>query len=110
MVLVTTCMAALGAWSMRQVSAATSEVSKDDLPEIVPATAFEREILNARINFIYHVTIQKPGALETGWERFRNVRALMPKLSAHVSASDALRDLRQPTNELAQILIVTRMS
>jgi len=62
-------------WSaaeMRRASAAMSSMAADQLPELALATAFEREILNARIQFIYHVTIQKPGTLDAGWQRFRN--------------------------------------
>lgn len=77
-----------------------SELQHDHLPEIALTTAFEREILNARIHFIYHVTIQKPGALEAGWQRYNNLRALMPKLIAQADASPTLRDLRAPTEEL----------
>jgi len=40
-----------------------SELAQAQLPELALATAFERDMLNARIFFIYHVTIQKPGAL-----------------------------------------------
>jgi len=86
---------------MRQAATAMSELSQDDLPEVALAAAFEREILNARIHFIYHVTIQKPGALALGWERFRNVQALMPKLRAQAAGSLALSGLRQPTEQLA---------
>ena len=92
--------AAYAAWEMRPASIAMSDLAKEHLPEMALATEFERDILNARIHFIYHVTIQKPGALEAGWERFRKARSLMPKLAAHVAASQVLRDLRPPTKEL----------
>jgi methyl-accepting chemotaxis protein len=91
-------------WSglqMRQAATTMSDVSENQLPELALATSFEREILNARIYFIYHVTIQKPGALDAGWQRFRNAQALMPKLSAQVESSAALEQLRAPTQRLA---------
>ncbi|PWT98943.1 MAG: hypothetical protein C5B51_28175 [Terriglobia bacterium] len=92
---------AFSAFSMRRASVAISETAENQLPELALATAFEREILNARIHFIYHVTIQKPGALEAGWQRFRNARALMPKLAAQVETSEALGSLRPKTVQLA---------
>lgn len=100
-VLIANVVAAWCAFSMRRASMAMSELAQQQLPELALATAFEREILNARIHFIYHVTIQKPGALDSGWERFRNARALIPKLSQQVAASSALGRLRGPTEQLA---------
>ena len=91
-------------WSalqMRRAAGTMSAIASEQLPELALATAFEREILNARINFIYHVTIQKPGALDAGWVRFRNAQALMPKLSDQVATSAALEPLREPTRQLA---------
>ena len=76
LVLLLCCVAGIGAFYMRRASQAMSEIAVQHLPEMQLATAFEREILNARIHFIYHVTIQKPGALEAGWDRFRKARAL----------------------------------
>jgi methyl-accepting chemotaxis protein len=87
--------------TMRRVSRDMNAVAEDYLPEAQLATAFEREILNARIHFIYHVTIQKPGSLEAGWERFGKVHELMPKLSEQVARSEKLAALREPTRELA---------
>ncbi|HLY16173.1 MAG TPA: methyl-accepting chemotaxis protein [Bryobacteraceae bacterium] len=89
------------AWSMHRAARAMAELSQEDLPEVALAAAFEREILNARIHFIYHVTIQKPGALDLGWEHFRAARALMPNLRAHVAGGPALAGLREPTEQLA---------
>ena len=89
------------AFSMWHAATTMSELAREQLPELALATAFEREILNARIFFIYHVTIQKPGALDAGWVRFRNARELMPKLSEQVAASAQLAALRSPTQRLA---------
>lgn len=91
-------------WSAIQMYRATvtiSAIAEDQLPELALATAFEREILNARIYFIYHVTIQKPGALDSGWKRFRNAQALIPKLRDQAASSAALEPLRAPTETLA---------
>jgi hypothetical protein len=91
-------------WSavqMRRAAATMSAIADEQLPELALAIAFEREILNARIFFIYHVTIQKPGTLDAGWVRFRNAQALVPKLSDQVATSAALEPLRAPTRQLA---------
>jgi methyl-accepting chemotaxis protein len=89
---------------MRRSSASMTQFAREYLPELRLATAFEREILNARIFFIYHVTIQKPGALNSGWEHFRKARVLMPQLTAQVAASPHLDGLRSQTAELASDL------
>lgn len=99
-VLFTSCLTAFSAWSVQTASAAMQELSAGHLPEISLATAFEREVLNARIHFIYYVTIQKPGSLEAGWKRFENARALLPGMQSQVDGSSALADLRQPTRQL----------
>lgn len=98
MLLIANSVAVWCAFSMRQAVGTMSAMATDQLPELALATAFEREILNARIHFIYHVTIQKPGALESGWERFRNVRELMPQLRRQVADSGSLEALRPPTS------------
>jgi len=90
--------------NMNQGSQAMRQISQAYLPEMQLSSAFEREILNARIYFIYHVTIQKPGALDAGWKRYRNARELMPKLQAQVKSSAMLEGLRQPTEQLASDL------
>ncbi len=86
---------------MQHGSHAMTGISHEYLPEMRLATAFESEILNARIFFIYHVTIQKPGALNSGWDHFKKAQELMPQLNAQVAASPELQSLRKPTAELA---------
>ena len=97
---ITNAVAIACAITMRRASVTMSELGRAQLPELALATAFEREILNARIFFIYHVTIQKPGALASGWERIRNAEALVPQLSSQVEGSPALAPLREPTHQL----------
>ena len=104
------CVSLVGMASMMMASREMSATADEYLPEAQLAFAFEREILNARIHFIYHVTIQKPGALESGWTRFRKVRELMPQLSAHVEKSEHLAELRGPTSELARDLAAYEIS
>lgn len=86
-ILATDFVAGLSVVAMRQGANTTSDLQKGQLPTLVLATAFEREILNARINFIYYLTVQRPGAVEAGIERFRNARALLPKLNRQVKTS-----------------------
>jgi methyl-accepting chemotaxis protein len=81
--------------AMRHGSRAMHGIAHEYLPTLKLATAFESEILNARIFFIYHVTIQKPGAQSAGWEHFRKARELMPKLAAQVAASPDLEPFQK---------------
>jgi len=94
---------ALAVWNalaMKRSSSAMVELTREYLPEMNLAVAFEREILNARIHFIYHVTIQKPGSLDAGWERFRKAEDLATKLSVQSESLAALEPLRPPTRQL----------
>ena len=58
------------------------------------AVALEREILNARVHFIYFLTVQRPGALEQGWERYRNAQSLLAELVRYVETQSSLAELR----------------
>ena len=69
-----------GLWIANRASRQLKLVSAEYLPETEVAAQIERDVLNARIHFIYFVTIQKDGALEKGWERFRNAQRELPKL------------------------------
>ena len=64
------------------------------------SAAFEREILNARIFFIYHVTIQKPNALASGWARYHNAEARLQGLSDQVNQQDELNVVKAPVAQL----------
>jgi methyl-accepting chemotaxis protein len=77
-------------------------VSAEYLPETQLATQVEREVLNARIHFIYFVTIQKEGSLEKGWARFRNAEQELPKLRESVSRSEAFADIRPDVEQLCR--------
>ncbi len=82
--------------------AANNVVWTESLPETELATQIERELLNARINFIYFVTIQKDGSLEKGWERFRNAQQALPKLRALVKNSAVFADIRPDVEQLCR--------
>ena len=82
--------------------AANNVVSTLYLPETELSAQIEREVLNARIHFIYFVTIQKEGSLEKGWERLRNAQQALPKLRELVNSSDAFADIRPDVEQLCR--------
>ena len=85
---------------LRGGSHAMTRISSNYIPEMTLASAFEREILNARIHFIYHVTIQKPGSLAKGWERFGKAQKLLPELQAMAASAPEMAPMVGPTNQL----------
>src|ERR1019366_1971715 len=85
---------------MVQTSDRLKLVSAQYLPVTELATHVEREVLNARIHFVYFVTIQKTGALEKGWDRFRRAQKGLADLENLIARSDALADTR---SEVAQL-------
>ncbi len=91
-----------GLWTTNRISNRLNLVSTKYLPETELATQIEREVLNARIHFIYFVTIQKEGSLEKGWERFRNAQQELPKLQQLVNGSDAFADVRPEVEQLCR--------
>lgn len=84
---------------MIRARSAMNSIAQAYVPEMQLATAFEREVLNARIHLIYHVTIQKPGSLQAGLARFENARALLPQLRQQAQSAD-LEQLRAPTEQM----------
>ena len=87
-------------WKSAQARDDLNLVASQYLPEAELAAALERELLNARIHFIYFVTVQKPGSLEKGWERFRNAQRQLPKLISIVESSDAFAPIRPHAEQL----------
>ena len=88
---------AVGGFTWRMVNATATRlnvVSAQYLPLTELAVRTEREVLNARISFIYFVTIQKEGTKEKGWVRFRNARKAEEDLEKLIGRSDALADSR----------------
>jgi hypothetical protein len=73
-------VSAISLRSMGLVQARQTSHSLGFVPGKRLTTQFEREILNARIFFIYYVTIQKPGAYEKGWEHYREVESSLAGL------------------------------
>jgi len=97
------CMAALAGlalYTMKQVLRSQTSHSESFVPAKRLAAAFERDILNARIHFIYFVTIQKPGTQELGWGRYHKADADLTELTALVNQQDELQALRAPVAKL----------
>jgi methyl-accepting chemotaxis protein len=88
------CLCALSIYSMQAVLGRMADTAQSEVPATQFLSSLEREILNARINFIYFVTIQKPGTLSKGWERYRNAEKLQLNLAALVQQREDLHNLQ----------------
>jgi hypothetical protein len=64
-----------------------------EIPALQQGHAFEREILNARIFFIYYVTIQKPTSLPKGWVPYRNAAFILLNFKALLATDPELPSL-----------------
>ena len=91
-----------GLWWTNRTTGRLDVVSTEYMPETEMATQIEREVLNARIYFIYFVTIQKEGSLSKGWERFRAAQRELPKLRELVNQGDAFAVLRPDMEQLSR--------
>jgi hypothetical protein len=89
-------------WVTSQTSRELTVVSTEHLPETELAVQLEREVLNARLNFIYYLTIQKPGSLEAGLRRFHNAQLEIPKLQALVAKSTVFAPVRPDVEQLTR--------
>jgi methyl-accepting chemotaxis protein len=87
-------------WKSAESDRALNTVAGLYLPEAALSAALERELLNARIHFIYFVTIQKPGSLEKGRERFRNAKEQIGQLMTLVGSSEAFLPIRPQAEHL----------
>ena len=97
------CMAMLAGISvqtLRTIAAGQKAHADTFVPAKRLTAGFEREILNARIFFIYYVTIQKPGALDSGWQRFHKGEATLRDMATMVSQHEELANLRVPVAQL----------
>lgn len=81
-------------------SADLDVVASDYIAESDLAGRIEREVLNARIYFIYYVTVQRQGSKEKGWEHFGALRAEVPKLQRLVTQSASLAAMRPDVERL----------
>ena len=89
-----------GVWVTTTTQSAMQTVSAECLVEARLATELERELLNARINFIYFVTIQKQGALESGMQRLAAAEGVFNQLHGLISRSEAFAELRPQTETI----------
>lgn len=99
-------LSGLSLYNLQAVEGTESASSKIFAPATVLAMDFEREILNARIFFIYHVTIQKQGALDKGWVRYHNAEARQKDLMTMVSQHPELKELQPSVEKLKNDLDV----
>jgi methyl-accepting chemotaxis protein len=99
-------LSGLSLYNMQSVVRTEKVATQSLIPATVLATDFEREILNARIFFIYHVTIQKPGALDKGWVRYHNAEARQQDLMKLVSQRPELNRLQPSVAKLKDDLDV----
>ncbi len=86
---------------LRETSGELTGAAESIMPEVRLATAFERSVLNARIQLIYHVTIQKPGAMEKGLRRFETAGKELAELDGLIRATPDLAALQPETATLA---------
>jgi hypothetical protein len=91
---------------------ALAPIDAQFLPAGKMAAGVESSLLNARIHFIYYVTIQKDGEKEHGWEFFRSAEAQFPELEHLVGSSPQLAGLapqlealRNGMNEYRPVLL-----
>jgi methyl-accepting chemotaxis protein len=89
-----------GLWIIMRTSRNLDVVSSNYLPVVQLASRIEGEFLNARIHFIYFVTVQKQGSLPKGWERFHNAQNELAKLQRIAAESDSLAGLRPDIEQL----------
>jgi hypothetical protein len=94
------CLAGLSYSAAQQVLRSQASHSQSFVPAKRLATAFERDILNARIQFIYFLTIQEPGAFEKGLEHYNHAESDLTALSALVNQQDELHPLSAPVAKL----------
>lgn len=94
------CLCGLSLQTLRSILNGQKSHSESFVPAKRLTASFERETLNARIFFIYFVTIQKPGSLENGWKRYHNAEARVQDLSFLVNQHDDLSALRVPVEKL----------
>ena len=98
------CLCGLAIHTMHSVLASENSHAQSYVPATQMATDFERHVLNARIFFIYFVTIQKPGSLDKGWERYRQAEKQQKDLLTFVNGSEELRELRPEVEQLGSDL------
>jgi methyl-accepting chemotaxis protein len=77
---------ALNEYASARDAAAQRAVATQSMPMVRLARQVESSLLNARIGFAYHITIQKPGAREAGVRHYNQAKAKMKALRELVAA------------------------
>ena len=88
-------------WKSREVAALQERITSESLPLARLSIDVERQFLNARIGFIYFVTIQKPGSLDKGWAAYRNAQKSLADLQ-RVAEATLSEERRKPIGDLAE--------
>lgn len=91
---------------MDSVLASERSHTESYVPATQMATDFERDLLNARIFYIYYVTIQKPGALNKGRERYQQAQKMQKDMVAFANSNEDLSSLRPAIAQLGTDLDV----
>ena len=74
----TICAGGVGAmWMVRR---ALAPIPTEYLTEVKLSASIQRDLLGARIFFIYFATVRKPGTKELGWKRFLQAKDELAKL------------------------------
>jgi len=93
-------VALFGLWMTWHTAGKLRTVCQEYLPENELASKVERDLLNARIHFIYYVTVQKEGSLPKGWDRFHMAEKEIPQLRAVLAGSPTMAALRPEADQL----------
>jgi len=94
----------LAMYNMQGVVRTEDSHARTFAPASVLAIGFEREVLNARISFIYFVTIQKSGSLDAGNKHFDEAKLLQQDLISMVQQHEELSPLRSAVIKLGEDL------
>jgi uncharacterized phage infection (PIP) family protein YhgE len=87
--------------SMRSASHEAMQIAECRGPLVQQATDYQKEVLTARINFIYFVTVQKPGTLEKGWQRYHNAQELLAQMKKQVADHPELADAKAAVQQVS---------
>ena len=98
------CLTSIASWITLHASHSLDAVRSQYLPVSEVAVRIEREVLNARIHFIYFVTVQKKGSLDKGWERYSNAEKQRAELEQLASHSEVFAGARPKIDQLCRAM------
>jgi len=93
-------------FAMSQATTSATATSEAYMPVMQMSQEFEREILTARVNFIYHALIQKPGSLEEANRHYATAHAASARLSAMAASNKDAATFQSTISELDRKLTV----